>query len=242
MMSGVPAWTLYPRDVEKPSDSRSRQADVHRLRIPQRAGTASASPVMDPRTESMCRLMERYAEGDDAVFDQLYRELAPRLYRFCLRLANRTADADDCFQETFLKMHRARATYASGSNPLHWTFAIARSVYLSRMRYWRRRPERLGDVEDIADRGDLHPQESVTPETASMAEDLLNVAATALDRMPESQRMAYILMKEEGLTAKEAAAVLGTTEESVRQRAHRAYERMRRALTIEEQVGEAGYI
>lgn len=63
-----------------------------------------------------------------------------------------------------------------------------------------------------------------------MAEDQLKLAVSELNRMPETHRVAYILMKEEGLTAKEAAAVLGTTEDSVRQRAHRAYGRIRRAL------------
>src|SRR5690606_14740313 len=151
-----------------------------------------------------------------------YRAMAPRLYRFCRRLALRQVDTDDCFQETFLKIRRARATYVCGANPLHWAFAVARTVYLSRLRYWRRRPEQLGDSEDIACRNDLHPHEDLTPEAASMAEDLVKAAVDELERMPEPHRAAYILMKQEGLTAKEAAAVLGTTEDSVRQRAHRA--------------------
>ena len=74
------------------------------------------SPPVDPLGE----LMERYAAGDDAVFEQLYALMAPRLYRFCLRLATRSSEADDCFQETFLKLHRARTTYVAGANALHW--------------------------------------------------------------------------------------------------------------------------
>jgi RNA polymerase sigma-70 factor (ECF subfamily) len=185
---------------------------------------------MDASSDRLRQLMERYASGDDAVFDQLYREMAPRIYGFCRRLAVRPADTDDCFQETFLKIHRARATYASGANPMHWAFAVARSVYLTRARYWRRRPEQLGSSEDVASSDELHPAEHLTPEAASIAEDLLSVTVSELSRMSEPHRVAYILMKEEGLTAKEAAAVLGTSEDSVRQRAHRACARLRRAL------------
>jgi RNA polymerase sigma-70 factor (ECF subfamily) len=185
---------------------------------------------MDASSDLLHRLMERYAHGDDTVFDQLYREMAPRIYRFCRRLAGGPADTDDCFQETFLKIHRARATYASGANPLHWAFAVARSVYLTRARYWRRRPEQLGGSEDVARSDELHPTEPFTPEAASIAEDLLNVTVSELDRMSEPHRVAYILMKEEGLSAKEAAAVLGTSEDSVRQRVHRACARIRHAL------------
>ncbi|HEX7115132.1 MAG TPA: RNA polymerase sigma factor [Steroidobacter sp.] len=197
---------------------------------------------MESSADLLCRLMERYANGEDAAFEQLYRALAPRLHRFCLRLAIRKADAEDCFQETFLKIHRARATYACGSNPLHWAFAIARSIYLSRARYWRRRPEQLGETDDIACRSDLHDHEHSTPESTSMAEELLKVAMRELSRMSEPDRVAYILLKEEGLTAKEAAAVLGTTEDSVRQRVHRACERIRRALAGDYGVGEAGFM
>ena len=230
MTSQARTWELCSQDAANRTDSRISQADVSRLRIPHAGGAASASRLMDSSTDLLCRLMERYANGEDAVFEQLYREMAPRLYGFCRRLAIRLADTDDCFQETFLKIHRARATYASGSNPLHWAFAVARSVYLTRARYWRRHPERLGDSEDVACCADLHPQENLTPEAESMAEDLLNVAVSELKRMPEPHRVAYVLLKEEGLSAKEAAAVLGTTEDSVRQRAHRAYERIRRVL------------
>ena len=113
--------------------------------------------------------MERYARGEDRVFEQLYRLLAPRLYRFCMRLAPSVAEADDCFQETFLKLHRARATYVTGANPLYWAFAIARSVYLSRLRYWRRRPEHLGATRDIAEAGELQTHEA-TPESEVAAQ------------------------------------------------------------------------
>lgn len=230
-MREIRVWELCLQDAANRTDSRICRADVRSPRIPRAGATASASRPMNSGTDTVCRLMERYANGEDAVFDQLYREMAPRLYRFCRRLAIRQADADDCFQETFLKIHRARATYVSGSDPLHWAFAVARSVYLTRSRYWRRRPEQLGVSEDVASRNDLHPQQTLTPEAENVAEDLLKAAVQELDRMPEPHRVAYILLKEEGLTAKEAAAVLGTTEDAVRQRAHRAYERIRRALS-----------
>jgi transcriptional regulator with GAF, ATPase, and Fis domain len=49
--------------------------------------------------------------------------------------------------------------------------------------------------------------------------------------MSEKNRVAYVLVKEEGLSIKEAAAVLGTTAAVVRQRAHRAYMQLRTALS-----------
>jgi len=179
-------------------------------------------------------LMERYANGEDEVFEHLYREVAPRLYRFCRRLALHQPEADDCLQETFLRIHRARATFAPGANVWHWAFAIARSVYLSRLRYWRRRPERLGDANDIADCDELHSRDTATPEAEVVAANLLEVATAELSKMSEKNRAAYLLLKEEGLTVKEAAEILGTTTDVVRQRAHRASEQIRTALSTGE--------
>jgi RNA polymerase sigma-70 factor (ECF subfamily) len=175
-------------------------------------------------------LMDRYANGDDAVFDELYDLIAPRLFRFCLRLTMRAAEAEDCFQETFLKLHRARGTYASGSSALHWAFAIARSVYLTRLRYWRRRPEELGHHEDALECDTSVPADPTSPEDQITAMHMLETVTLELNKMSEKNRMAYVLLKEEYLSAKEAAALLGTSTEVVKQRAHRAYEQLRAAL------------
>jgi RNA polymerase sigma-70 factor, ECF subfamily len=189
----------------------------------------ATSRVMKGSADPLSRLMQRYAKGDDEAFEQIYRELCTPLYRFCLRLTTRRPEADDLFQDTFLKLHRARATYTPGSNALHWSYAIARSLFVSRVRYWRRRPEQLGANSDVADRDDFH-SDITTPESQVIANDLTDLVAQALGRMSEKNRTAYVLLKEEGLSAKDAAAVLGTTAEVVKQRAHRAYEQLRSAL------------
>lgn len=189
-------------------------------------------PMHDEHTgaDRLSKLMARYGAGEEAVFDELYTMLAPRIYRFCLRLTLRPSEADDCFQETFLRLHRARATYMPGSNALYWTFAIARSVYLSRLRYWRRRPERLGDVHDVAEQDALLPTDATSPESETLAAHMLDIVTDELGKMSEKNRSAYVLLKEENLSVRDAAMLLGTTTDVVKQRAHRAYEQLRAAL------------
>lgn len=192
--------------------------------------TLAPSRVMNRSADTLGELMERYAAGDQRAFEALYRELSGPLYRFCLRLVSRRPEADDLFQDTFFKLHRARATYAPGSNALHWAYAIARSLYLSGIRYRRRRPEQLGPANDVAENDGVHSEAVPTPEAEVAAEHLLDVVTVELDRMSEKSRVAYVLLKEEGLSAKDAAALLGTTADVVKQRAHRAYEQLKAAL------------
>jgi RNA polymerase sigma-70 factor (ECF subfamily) len=191
----------------------------------------ATSRDMNGCTDPLARLMARYAAGDDGVFDAIYQCLEAPLYRFCLRLTAQRHEADDLFQETFLKMHRARATYAPGANVLHWSYAIARSLYLSRVRYWQRRPEWLGPAKDVSELEDTHNDVASTPEAELIADRLLDVVVAELRRMSEKNRSAYVLMRQEGFSAADAAAVLGTTVDSVKQRAHRADQRIRSALS-----------
>ena len=187
---------------------------------------------METNVDPISELMQRYAQGEDCVFEELYRRMAPRLYRFCLRLAASRPEADDLLQETMLRVHRARATYIPGSNVLHWSFAISRSVHLDRLRYRRRRPEDLGSASDAAEHTRLRSDERSSPEAEVVARNLVAMVTAELARMSEKNRVAYVLLKEEGLTVKAAAAVLGTSAPVVRQRAHRAYEQLRNALGI----------
>jgi RNA polymerase sigma-70 factor, ECF subfamily len=197
--------------------------------------SSSLRSRMASEVENLNALMERYGKGDDSAFAALYKLLAPRLYRFCLRIAPLRADADDLLQETFLKLHRARATYLSGANVLYWAFAIARSASLDRLRYWRRRPESLGVANDAAETHELQGHDGDRPEAELVARDLGMVVKAALQKMSEKNRVAYILLREEGLTVKEAALALGTTTNAVKQRAHRASEQLR------EVIGSAGW-
>ena len=174
-------------------------------------------------------VMRRYAGGDDAAFDQLYAALSPRLYSFCVRLAGRNGDAEDLFQDAFLKLHRSRATYESGASVLHWAFAIVRSTHLDRLRRRTRRPEKLVASTDEVPGAIL--EHAGSPESNLHAETLARIVEQELQRMSERNRSAYILLKIEGLSAAEVAAVLGTTADAVKQRAFRAYEALREALS-----------
>jgi RNA polymerase sigma-70 factor (ECF subfamily) len=173
-------------------------------------------------------VMRRYAEGDEAAFDELYTALSSRLYSFCVRLAGRNGDAEDLFQDAFLKLHRSRATYVSGASALHWAFAIVRSTHLDRLRRRTRRPEKLvASTDDVLE---AIFQNAGSPESDLHAGTLARIVEQELQRMSEKNRSAYILLKIEGLSAVEAAAVLGTTVDAVKQRASRAYEALRAGL------------
>ena len=86
----------------------------------------------------------------------------------------------------------------------------------------------------VVDDLDPDPMGSVAgadrPEQAIEARQTAQRLAGALAQLPDSQRTAFELLKQDGLTLAEAAAVLGVTATAVKLRAHRAYESLRAAL------------
>jgi RNA polymerase sigma-70 factor (ECF subfamily) len=124
-------------------------------------------------------------------------------------------------------MHRARGTFVTGAAVLPWAFAIARRLVLDRVRRDRRTPAGVDDV----DPNPMSPAGGTDrPEQVVEAREVARRLARALARLPESQRTAFELLKQDGLTLVEAAEVLGVTVTAVKLRAHRAYESIRAAL------------
>jgi RNA polymerase sigma-70 factor (ECF subfamily) len=202
-----------------PADRAWRDADAP-ARPPRQAVDARAQSAR----EAANRAMNRYADGDDQAFDEVYDFLAPRLYAFLLRQTREGAAAEDLLQQTMLKLHVTRGDFLEAADVLPWAFAIARRLFIDG--YRRRKREAA------------HREAESVDETATVggADELLDAkrAVLELDRqlalLPEGQRIVFELMKRDGLTLREVAQVLGTTTNAVKLRANRAHAALRIAM------------
>jgi len=190
-----------------------------------------------PNLDGADAAMERYARGDPAAFADVYDAIAPRLLVF-LRKATRDASAaEDLMQQTLLHMHRARGSFIPGAPVMPWACAIARRLVTDSAR--RRRAEQRVFSEISAD-DDRMTYDPVAATAA--ADDLVHAHRLAgrmqrrIEALPELQRSAYRLLRQEGLSLKRAAEVLGTTVSAVKLRAHRASVALRAALREAEEL------
>jgi RNA polymerase sigma-70 factor (ECF subfamily) len=177
--------------------------------------------------------MDRYARGEDAAFDLVYRQAASRLRGFLLRMCSNPMLADDLTQEAFVRIHLARGSFVAGAAALPWMLAIARNAFLD---HTRRLHVRRTAQERVSQDQAASPREA-SPETRGdevvAARETLEVVRATLDRMSLAQREAFVLLRFEGLSVRDAAQVLGATEAAVKVRAFRAYEMLRAALDRE---------
>lgn len=175
--------------------------------------------------------MQRYQDGDAGAFRELYALVAPRLLGYLMKMARSRALADDLLQQTFLKVHRARAAYVRGADPLPWIYSIAHRTFIDEARKKKRAivnvaaddavPEVAAGIDGQTD--DRRDEPRVDPELARAALD-------ALAKLPEAQREAVVLTKLDGKSVAEAAEIAGTTVGAMKVRAHRGYEALRKLL------------
>jgi RNA polymerase sigma-70 factor, ECF subfamily len=165
-------------------------------------------------------LMTRYQQGDFTAATALINQLSPQLHRFFLVQLVSRRHADDLLQETWLRIHEARHTYRSGQPVLPWLYAIARHIRVDHYRKAQRTEIRETSLDENPD----IPQPA--GHSAAKTPDLEAILAT----LPESQREVIAMLKVAGMSLEEVARATQSTVGSVKQKAHRAYERLREGL------------
>lgn len=176
-------------------------------------------------------LMARYCDGDANAFRELYATVAPRLLGYLVKMARSRAVAEDLLQQTFMKVHRARAAYVRDADPVPWIYSIAHRTFLDEARRQKRAVVRVGDGEELPDvRADLHGEAADRRDEPRADPELVQATLDALAELPAQQREAVVLTKLDGKSVAEAAEIAGTTVGAMKVRAHRGYEALRKLL------------
>lgn len=175
-----------------------------------------------PRT-SVAVADVRTAEGFKAVA----LEHRHGLYRVAVRLLADEHGAEDVVQEALVRAFAARERFRGDARAFTWLCGFV--VNLCRAELRRRRVR--GWLSWVVQPGTDSPEPSapLEPDELERAEREAALRA-ALARLPEGQRAALVLVAQEGLTAGEAATLLGSTEAAVWQAASRARKALRDAL------------
>ena len=182
------------------------------------AGLRSYSDSVKAGTDE--ELLEAAREGDDEALEALLARHEQKVFRFGLRMCGNEEDARDVLQETLLAAFKGVQQFRGEAQLSTWLYQVARSFCTKARRRGAGEPPQHESIEGAVARGVTAP--AAGPEDVAHAREMARVLQEALLALPESQREVVLLRDVEGLSAEEAARVVGVEVPALKSRLHRA--------------------
>ena len=172
-------------------------------------------------------LLQAARAGDDEALEALLARHEQRIFRFGLRMCGNEEDARDVLQETLLAAFKGVRQFRGDAQLSTWLYQVARSFCTKARRRGAGEPARHEPLEGAA-REVSAPASG--PDDRAHAREMARVLQEALLGLPESQREVVLLRDVEGLSAEEAARVVGIEVPALKSRLHRARHAMQEGI------------
>jgi len=159
-------------------------------------------------------LMRRVAQGDQQALRELVEHWQGPLINFFYRSLRSIESSEDLAQQVFIRVYRAADRYQPTAKFSTYLFHIARRVLINEFRRQSRKPLNFVDPTDL--------QASIPGREKLRVMELEEAFALALENLPEDQRTAILLLKQQQLSYAEIATAMDASESAVKSWIHRA--------------------
>ena len=161
-------------------------------------------------------LVRSFKSGDEKAFDIIFEKYHMPVYSICYRYTRNEADACDLTQEVFIKVYRNLKKFRMRSKLFTWVYRITVNACIS----FKRRERRLEPL-----------SETLSDTRHSGKRVALRVAIDdALCKLPERQRMTFILHHYEGYTFNEVGEIMGISTGAAKANHYHAIRKLRKLL------------
>ena len=186
-------------------------------------------------------LMLRVKRGDRAAFTELVEKYRQPLFNFIYRTLRDETETEDVAQNVFLQVYKSRDRYERTAKFSTWLFTIARNLCLNEIRRRTRHPadsleETHAEYDDQPSR-QYEDKKIFLPTDNVLHSELAQKIEAALAELPENQRTAILLCRQDELSYEEIAAVLGCTLSATKSLIHRGRETLKEKLKPYLQTG-----
>ncbi|MGP9814345.1 RNA polymerase sigma factor [Rhodopseudomonas sp. NSM] len=188
---------------------------------------AITTDVFEPRQADAARdidedLLDRLAANDEAAFRLLVERHIDRAFGIALRLLGSRADAEDVVQDTMLKVWTHRGRWEHGRAKFStWLYRVVTNRCID----LHRRP-RTDNVDAVPEPADAKPDAC----SAMQRNEVTQLLETAIQKLPEQQRVAVILSYHENMSNADIAEVMSTTVAAVESLLKRGRQQLRDIL------------
>lgn len=227
------AWTVpfTVGECARPNARRSETAGSG-TQIPTRGEMAGQSYTRIDDT----MLVREAQRGNRAAFEQLVRNYDQAVLRLALHLTGSEPEAQDIYQEAFLKAYKSMANFRFECSFYTWIYRIVTNLCLDHLRKRTVRKEDApvatdaqGEQYDVLDQV-ADGRAGANPERDLMSRELASHISRAMEKLTPRERMVFELKHYHGLKLRTVGEILHTTEETAKNTLFRATQKLRGAL------------
>jgi len=178
--------------------------------------------------------MKRLAAGEESALAEIVERHKKRVLNVAYRYVGDPVGAEDLAQEAFIRVFRARKSYKPSAKFSTWLYRIVTNLCLSALRKAQVRKAFSLDSGLESDEGEYHTdrsaQENDGPETSIEREELAGIVRSAVQSLPENQRIAIILNRYAGLGYQEVAKSMNLSSVAIKSLLNRARNNLKEKL------------
>jgi RNA polymerase sigma-70 factor (ECF subfamily) len=187
-------------------------------------------------------LMLRVKRGDDAAFAELVDKYKQPVMNLVYRIVRDATEAEDLAQNVFIQVYKSAHRYEVTARFSTWLFTIARNLCLNEIRRRSRHP--ADSLEGTQTESDDQParqfedRKTAIPAESALHTELEHKIEQALADLPEPQRTALLLCRQDDLSYEEIAEVIGCSLSATKSLIHRGRETLKLKLKPYLRTGE----
>lgn len=176
------------------------------------------------------RLMSLAGAGDTVAFEQLVERHQALVAGTVARMLGNNSEVEDIAQQVFVRVWKSASRYVPRAKFTTWLLKITRNLVFNELRRRKRHITVALSSEPGAEETPLRDEQGQTPDDALLESELKGAIESAIQALPETQRMAVILRRYEELTYEDIAEVLDQTVPAVKSLLFRARTQLRERL------------
>ena len=185
-------------------------------------------------------LLRKAQHGDPEAFEQLITPLEQLIWRICWHYTGNRESAEDCGQETMIRIWRSLDSYRGDCALESWVYRIAANCCMDYLR--KKKRDKSVSMEPMQEQGFDPADPSPGTEEQVVAADEQKRLREAITMLPEDQREALIMTQLEKVSYEEAAKLLGVSEGTIKSRVNRAKARLKEILSGERELSPPGNV
>lgn len=186
-------------------------------------------------------LLMHYLDGDVGAFEELYQRHRKPIYSFILRSVQSPELAEELMQEVFMRLIQNAEKYVRDAKLTTWLYTIARNLCIDSFRRAKHRKalslqqtigrdesQQSSTLEAVLE--DPHAQEASEKRVFQI--EVQEALKICIQKLSDDQREVYLMREVSHMPYQDIAAVVGTSENTVKSRMRYALEHMKRHMKV----------